>query len=156
MFSIEFSGHLSVPCVRPFSLFLSVVLRLKPRIYAVSFGFPVAAVSRCTRFFFRIFPDFFLSFLPKRIAEKEPKRYLPCSRCTMELSQPKGNNRKKGYKKREPWTGSKSPYKILYMLFIQNNFVCPLEAKLVCPLTTVLKDNRYYPFFLHLGQSFLS
>ena len=84
--------------------------------------------------FSRIF--FFLS-LPKMIAEKEPKRYLPCSRRTMELSQPKGNDREKRCKKREPWTGSKSPYKVPYMFFIQNNFICPFQDKLVCPLTTV-------------------
>ena len=97
----------------------------------------MAAVSRYDRFFFRIFSDFFLSFLPKMIAGKEPKRYLPCSRRTMELSQPKGNDREKRYKKREPWTGSKSPYKILYMFQFQNNFICPFQDNLVCPLTTV-------------------
>ena len=102
--------------------------------------------------FFRIFSDFFLSFLPKMIAEKEPKGYLPCSRCTMELSQPKGNNREKGYKKREPWTGSKSPYKILYMFLFQNNFICPLEAKVVCPLTNVTIPTQSFQLALVSNQ----
>ena len=71
-----------------------------------SLVFPMAAVSRCTRFFFPDFLGFFsFFFLPKMTAEKEPKRYMPGCRCTMELPQPEGNDREKKYKKREPWTG---------------------------------------------------
>ena len=140
MFSIEFSGRLFV--------------LLRPSVFSFSFGcssakslylcdilrfFQWQQLAGAPVFFFWIFSDFFLSFLPKITAEKEPKRYMPGCRCTMELPQPKGNDREKKYKKREPWTGSKSPYKILYMLFIQNNFVCPLEAKVVCPLTKEFK-----------------
>ena len=102
MFSIEVSVHLSVPCVRPFSLFLSVVLRLKPPYLCGFLWFPSGSSPTTHPVFFWIFSDFFLSFLPKRIAEKEPKRYLPCSQRTMELSQPKGNNREKKYKKKNP------------------------------------------------------
>ena len=115
-FQSSFQVVFSFSCVRPIlsfsfgcssakSLYLCGILRFFQ--WQQSAGAPV--------FFFRIFSDFFLSFLPKMIAEKEPKRYLRCSQRTMELSQPKGNDRKKWYKKREAWTGSKSPYKIPYI-----------------------------------------
>ena len=62
----------------------------------------------------------------------------------MELPQPEGNDREKKVQKKRTLDGLKSPYKILYMFFIQNNFVCPLEAKVVCPLTTSSLPISYF------------
>ena len=133
MFSIEFSGHLFVLLRPSCSLFFfRLFFGLNPVFMRYFKVFPVAAVSRYNCFFFRIFS---LLFLPKMIAEKEPKRYLPSCRRTMELSQPKGNDREKKVQKKRTLDGLKSPYKILYMFFIQNNFICPLQDNLVCPLT---------------------
>ena len=62
MFSIEFSGHLS-GLLRPSILFfLSVVLRLNPRIYAVSFGFPNGSSQPVHPFLFLDFLGFFSLF----------------------------------------------------------------------------------------------
>ena len=54
------------------------------------------------------------------IAEKEPKRALPCSQRTMELSQPKGNDWvKKGKKIENPGRAQKPIQSSLYVLVLE-------------------------------------
>ena len=109
MFSIEFSGHLSVPCVRPILSFsFGCSSAQTPYLCGILRFSNGSSQSMCPFLFSGFSRIFFFLFLPKRTAEKEPKRALPCSQRTMELSQPKGNDREKKYKKREPRTGSKA------------------------------------------------
>ena len=98
-----------------FSFFLSVVLRLKPRIYAVSFGFSNGSSQPVHPFLFLDFLGFFSLFPSENDSRKGTENSLAGCRRIMELSQPEGNDREKKFKKKRTLDGLKIPYKVLYM-----------------------------------------